>query len=74
MLKHYVDSSQVDRLHEQTFQCCKLLQEQFDYLQHLSVDELQSNLILYEKIKDLNSRLRIQTYTVLKGLRLIIQV
>ena len=71
MSKLYVNTRQVDRLHDQTFQLCQLLQEQFDYLLHLSVDDLQSNRILYEKIKDLNSRLRIQTYTVLKGLKSI---
>ena len=71
MSRLYVNTMQVDRLHDQTFQLCQLLQEQFDYLLHLSVDDLQSNRILYEKIKDLNSRLRIQTYTVLKGLKSI---
>ena len=67
----YADLRQIDRLHDQAFHCCQLLQEQADYLQHLSVDELQSNRVLYEKIKDLNARLRIEVYTVLKGLKSI---
>lgn len=71
MSKNYVNTRQLDRLHDQTFQLCQLLQEQFDYLLHLSVDDLKSNRVLYEKIKDINARLRIQTYTVLKGLKSI---
>lgn len=70
-MRMYVDETQISKMHDQLYQCCKLLQEQSDYLEHLSVDTLHSNYRMYEKIKDLNARLRIQVYTVLKGIRLI---
>lgn len=70
-MSNYVDHRQLDKIHDQAFHCCQLLQEQADYLQHLSVDELPSNRVLYQKICDLNARLRIETYTVLKGLKSI---
>lgn len=60
-----------DVIHDQLFKCCVLLQEQFDYLLHLSVDDLQTNLVLYQKIKTLNEHLRVYTYTALKGIKTI---
>lgn len=70
-MKKYIDSSQVDKMHAELFICCKLLQEQFDYLVHLSIIDLQGNYVLYEKIKELNAKLRVQTYFVLKQIKLI---
>lgn len=65
----YINPKVVDTLHDQQFQICQLLQEQFDYLMYLSVDQLHTNVLLYEKIKSLNERLKIQSYTVLKSLK-----
>jgi len=70
-MRNYVDYSQLDKIHDKVFHCCQLLQEQADYLLHLSVDDLQSNRVLYEKIVNLNARLRLETYSVLKGLKSI---
>lgn len=59
----------LDRLHDQQFEVCKMLQEQFYYLVHLSVDTFASNYKLYEHAKRLNENLRVSSYQVLKGLR-----
>jgi len=68
MMLSIATQKKIDCLHEQAFKVCALLQEQKDYLDNVSIEDYETNRVLFDKAKSLNDRLRIEAYQVLKGL------